>query len=260
MRSIALILILFVVLISACSPQEAPASPTNTPVPIEELVAEAILATQTAEEESFSPEFPYSPAQLATLLEPGKDLEGLWNPSTVVDITQPIPGYACSGYYGSCWGDWARGISYGTQLFLLYEEERLGEIEFLYFDDLVEVENAYQLFSSNWSEWEENQVNPYDRDPIGEQSLHRARYSELIDEDQSTEENPYWVEHLGVQIVFSRCHGFVKLRIWFPAQTPWSSPENLSVERLKEKETLFDLAYEYMQSVDERITPYACNP
>ena len=61
-----------------------------------------------------------------------------------------------------------------------------------------------------------------------------------------------------VRIEFSRCHGFVGLQIRFPAQTPWSSPENLSAERLQEQEELFNLAYNYARSMDERITPYAC--
>ena len=222
-------------------------------IQIEELVAEAIIATRAAEE-STPPSFPYTPAQLATLLEPGSDLDGRWTPSSVTDITQPIPGYACTGYYGSCWGDWARDISYGTQLFLLYEQESLGEISFLYFDGLADVENAYQLWFSKWSDWEENIIHPYDREPIGEQWLSRARYVE-IDQNEGTDQDPVWVDHLGVEIAFSRCHGFVTLRIYFPAQTPSSSPG-----RAEEKEALFDLAYEYIKSVDERITPYACNP
>jgi len=260
MKKPVLFLILIGILISGCSPSDPVAPPTATPIPIEELVAEAIIATQAAEEAYFSPDFPYSPAQLATLLEPGADLEGRWAGSTVTDITRPIPGYACTGYYGSCWGDWAKDISYGAQLQLILDEDELGQIHFMYFDDLAEVENAYQLWHSNWSDWEENIIHPYDRDPIGEQWLSRARYTELADKDQSTEEKQVWVEHLGVEIVFSRCHGFATLQIYFPAQTPWSSPENLSVERLDEKEMLFNLAYAYARSIDERITPYACNP
>ena len=259
MKRLVLSLILIGILISGCSPQNQDASPTNTPIPIEELVAEAILNTQTAMEK-IPPSFPYSPAQLATLLDPGSDLEGQWIPSTVTDITRPIPGYACAGYYGSCWGDWAKDISYGSQLDLILDDDILGEINFMYFDDPAEVENAYQLWFSTWSGWETTIIHPYDRDPIGEQWLSRAKYIELADEDESTEENQVWIEHLGVEIAFSRCHGFVTLQIYFPAMTAWSRPEDLNPERLEEKERLFDLAYEYMRSVDERITLYACNP
>ena len=259
MKRLTLLLIFFGILFSGCSAQEPIAPPTESSIPIVELVAEAIIATQAAEVENFSPEFPYSPAQLATLLEPGADLEGRWTPSTVTDITQPIPGYACSGYYGSCWGDWAKDISYGAQLLLLLDEDQLGEIDFMYFDDLADVENAYQLFLSKWYSRETTTINPYDRDPIGEQWLHRAKYYEIVEEDSSWLKEPRDLDVLEVEIVFSRCHGFVSFYLWFPTQTPWSSSENPSAERLAEKEALFNLAYAYARSIDGRITPYACN-
>ena len=257
MKRTVLLLLLFLILFSGCASQKPAVPPTETSIPIKELVAEALLATQKAEDK-IPPSFPYSPAQLATLLEPGKDLEGRWTPSTVTDITRPIPGYACSGYYGSCWGDWAKDISYGAELQLLLKGDKLGQIDFMYFDDLAEVENAYQLWFSKWSDREEN-IHPYAREPIGEQWLSRARYVE-IDENEGTDQDPVWMDHLCVEIAFSRCHGYVTLRIYFPAQTPSSSPDDLSPERIEEKEALFDLAYEYIKSVDERITPYACNP
>ena len=259
MKKAKLLFIFLIFLLHGCATPRPAALPTETPVPIEELVEEAIAATQIAGD-SIQPAFPYSPAELAQLLEPGEDLEGRWVPSTVIDITRRIPGYACSSYYGSCWGDWARNIEYGAQLKLIYDDDSLGEIEFMYFEDLADVENAFQLWQSEWSEREVNVLKFTEHDPIGDQWASFGRYSEIADEDLSTEDNPVWVEHLGLEIVFSRCHGFVHLWIWFPAQTPWSSWEDLSPERIEEKDELFNLAYVYMQGVDERITPYACNP
>jgi hypothetical protein len=259
MNRIPLLLILITLLVNACSLGEPHSLPTETPIPIAELVMDAVEATQTTEDR-IPPAFPYSPAELAVLLEPGEDLEGKWDPSTVTDITRPIPGYACGGYYGSCWGDWAKDIAYGAQLLLVKNEDKLGEINFHYYEDQTRVEDAFQQWKSKWSNWEENEINPYLREPIGEQWLSRARHAEFVEEDASHLNEPRDLEVLGVEIVFSRCHGFVSLRIWFPTQTVWYSSDDLSSESEAEKERLFDLAYEYMRQVDERITPYACNP
>lgn len=258
MKKTGLLFIFLIPLLTGCSFPGPEANPTDTPVPLEELIEEALASTQTARDK-IPPAFPYSPAELAVLLEPGASLEGRWSPSTVTDITRPIPGYACSGYYGSCWGDWAKNISYGATLDLAQEDHRLGEIDFMYFDTLAEVENAYQLFLSEWSSREEIAIHPYDRELIGEQWLSRVQYIE-VDLNEGTGRDPDWVEHLDVQIVFRRCHGFVSLRIFFPSQTTAVSRDEPGPERLEEQETLFDLAYEYMRGVDQRITPYACNP
>lgn len=259
MKRTALSSVLMAILIGGCTSREAASLPTQTPVPLGQLVAEAVQSTLAASER-IPPSFPYSPAQLAVLLEPGSELEGKWTPSTVTDITRPIPGYACAGYYGSCWGEWAQNISYGTQLLLLLDEDQLGQVTFMYFEDLAAVENAYQLWNRKWSDWKENEIHPYQRDPIGEQWLSRARHSEFVEEDASHLKEPRDLEVLGVEIIFSRCHGFATLRIWFPTQTSWRDPDVLSPESEAEKEHFFDLAYAFMRSVDERIAPYACNP
>jgi len=271
MKRIAPYLILFGILISGCSAQESDAPPTITPIPIDELVAEAIVATQVAEKLSFSPDFPFSPAQLATLLEPGDNLEGRWTPSTVTDITQPIPGYACSGYYGSCWGDWAKNISYGANLELLLNGQQFGKSAFLYFEDLTEVDAAYQLFYSKMASWEENRdettnkiwmhnFNPYDLDPVGEQWLHQVGYVlyDPADTPDLEERVKLEIDVLHVMIVFSRCHGFVDLDLYIPAQTDYNSAKENPAERIQEQEDLFHQAYAYARSVDEHITPYAC--
>jgi len=260
MKKVPILLITISLLLSGCQFAETSVPATETPIPIGTRIADAVSATLQAEEESFSPAFPYTPAQLAVLLEPGSDLDGRWVPSSVTDITQPIPGYACGGYYGSCWGDWGRKLQYGTTLLLLLDDDRLGEIDFIYYEDLANVENAYQLFLSKWSSWEDVPVNPYQRDLLGEKWLHRLYYVEIEDQDASTPEQAQWVEVLSMNIAFARCHGFVVIELAFPAQTPLSSRGDYSPERLEEMETLFDLAYQYARSVDERITPYACNP
>jgi len=270
MKRLVLSLILIGILISGCSPQDQEPSLTNTPIPIEELVAEAILNTQTAMEK-IPPSFPYSPAQLATLLEPGSDLEGRWIPSTVTDITQPIPGYACAGYYGSCWGDWAKDISYGADLELLLDGQQFGKSAFLYFEDLAEVDAAYQLFYSKMASWEENRdkttnkiwmqyFNPYDLDPVGEQWLHQVGYVlyDPADTPDLEERVKLEIDVLHVMIVFSRCHGFVDLDLKIPAQTDYNSAKENPAERIQEQEDLFHQVYAYARSVDEHITPYAC--
>jgi hypothetical protein len=273
MKRTTLFLILFAIIIGSCSPQEPAALPTDTPIPIEELVAEAITATQTAKVTNFSPEFPYSPAQLATLLEPGADLEGRWTPSTVTDITQPIPGYACAGYYGSCWGDWAKDISYGAELELLLDGQQFGKSAFLYFEDLAEVDAAYQLFYSKMASWEEKRdettnkiwmhnFNPYDLDPVGEQWLHQVGYVlyDPADTPDLEERVKLEIDVLHVMIVFSHCHGFVYIDLYIPAQTDYNSAKENPAERIQEQEDLFHQVYTYARSVDERILPYACNP
>ncbi len=272
MKRVYIFLVLLCTLLSGCFPRqsELPAEPA-TAVPLKEILATALVNTQEAEKTQFSPPFPYTPAQLATLLEPGADLEGRWTASSVTDLTQPIPGYACSGYYGSCWGDWARDISYGSELELLLDGNNLGETAFLYFDNLAAVDTAYQLFFSNWSSWEENQdeivnqtwmqhFNPYNRDPVGEKWLHFVGYS-LYDESTSTDPEEREERELQtIQIIFTRCQGFVIIELRFPVQAPWNSPEDNTAERIQEQEDRFNLTYAYARSVDERITPYACNP
>ena len=87
------------------------------------------------------PSPPYSPIELANLLVPGDALEGAWQPSTVYDVTQPIPGYACSGYYGGCWEVYNDNpISFGAELELLQEGGQLGEVALLYFEDKSSLE------------------------------------------------------------------------------------------------------------------------
>jgi hypothetical protein len=260
-------------LINGCSFREPAAPSTATLVPLEELVAEAINATQTAEVTNFSPGFPYSPAQLATLLEPGAELEGRWTPSSVTDITQPIPGYACSGFYGSCWGDWAKNISYGADLKFLLNGQPFGKSAFLYFEDLAEVDAAYQLFYSKMASWEENRdettnkiwmhkFNPYDLDPIGEQWLHQVGYVlyDPADTPDQAERVKSEIDVLHVMIAFSRCHGFVDIDLYIPAQTDSTSAKENPAERIQEQKDLFHQVYAYARNIDERITPYACNP
>jgi len=274
MKRACFFLVLLCILLSSCLSRqtELPAA-TATPVPIEEILTTALVNTQIAEKTQFSPPFPYTPAQLAVLLEPGTDLEGRWAPSTVTDITRPIPSYACSGYYGSCWGDWAKNISYGANLELLLDGQQFGKSAFLYFEDLAEVDAAYQLFYSKMASWEENRdettnkiwmhnFNPYDLDPVGEQWLHQVGYVlyDPADTPDLEERVKLEIDVLHVMIVFSRCHGFVDLDLYIPAQTDYNSAKENPAERIQEQEDLFHQAYAYARSVDERITPYACNP
>lgn len=273
MKRIAPYLVLFGILISGCSPQEPVAPPTNTPIPIEELVAEAILATQIAEEVNFSPSPPYSSLELASLLVPGDALEGAWNPSTAYDVTQPIPGYICSGYYGGCWGVYINNPpSFGAELELLQDGVQMGEAALLYFEDKSFGEAIYQGYMDKWSDIGEylagdsandiwmHYYNHFNRPELGDKWLHKVGFSEWRGPDQDPDDTANNWELLQVEIVFIRCHMLVLLDLRYEVENPFSSLEDTLEARAVEQEARFDLIYAYAQEIDTRISPYACNP
>jgi len=273
MRKLFLLLILFGTLLGGCSSQEPALPPTATPIQIEELVAEAILATQTAAEASFSPAPPYSPLELANLLVPGDSLDGAWTPSTVYDVTQPIPGYACSGYYGGCWGVYIDNPpSFGAELELLQDGIQLGEASLLYFEDKSSVEAIYQGYMDKWSDFGENisdspandiwmqYYNHFNRPDLGDKWLHLVGFSEWRGPDQDPDDPANNWELLRVEIVFIRCHMLVLLDLRYEVENPFSSLEDTLEARAVEQEARFDMIYQYAQEIDTRITPYACNP
>ena len=273
MRKNFLILILFGTLIGGCSSQEPALPPTSTPIEIEELVAEAILATQTAEEINFSPSFPYLPAEIALLADPGDFLGGGWQTSTVYDLTQPYPPLEgmCGGYYGGCGNNFVE-IQSGAEVELLRDGDQLGEVTFVYTNDPEEIKFLYLNNFSRASEVDENMrgevhnqiwlrfLNPYNVEELGDNWFHEVYYSLHEITSESTSEYRAERELLTIKIKIYLCHGYLRIEVRYPPVNPWNNPEDNMEKRLLEQEERFNLVYDYAQALIERITPYACNP
>ena len=254
------LVLIFGFLLVGCSspPTESIPLPSET-IPIEDHISTAIVATEQALETQFSPSQPYNTIQLAILLEPGDDLEGSWRPSSVVDLTQPIPEFPCGdGYYGACWPEWPGVADYGVNLKLLLGGEEMGSTVFIYYDDLQDIETIYQAYHSRWITIKEDEeqsyndiwlhyFNRYDNTNLGEISLNNIGYSLYEPDDR---------ELLTIRVVFVRCHGLVSIELRFPPDTNFKDDEKNT--RLQEQETLYQLVYEYAQAVDQRISAYVC--
>ena len=159
MKHTILYLILASILCGGCLVRPSDLPPTETLIPLEELVAAALVETRQAEQEIFSPAPPYSPLQLAQLLAPGDALDGEWQPSTIYDLSQPYPGLPdwCGEYYGSCWGPFRDNrAAYGAEVQFLLNGQHLGEAALLYYQGPEMVRNIFGAFQDNWSEINEN--------------------------------------------------------------------------------------------------------
>lgn len=267
----AIFLVLISIILSGCLAKPTELLPTKTAVPLEELVAGALSSTLEAEQE-IPPKFPYSPPQLAVLLEPGKDLQGLYKPSTVTDLTRPYPGLPnwCEDFYGSCWDEFPLGYSYGAELKLIRLEEEMGKVAFLYYEDLGELDDLHQLYQEKWTEWstkEEDEVselwldlyNIFDRPPLGDRWLHYLSNGLYEKSGPPPDAGRNEWELIRIDILVFHCHGFVHIEIHFPPKVLWNSPEYNKEDRIKEMDDFFDLVYDYAVNIDERVTPYACN-
>ena len=266
-KLVSLIIILEFILVSCTSkPPESQSEPNET-VQLEQIFSTAVAGTLEAEKTQFSPPFPYTPAQLASLLGPGDDLEGRWIGSSVVDLTQPIEGNICGDTYDNCWQEWPGMADYGAELSLLHQGDGIGYVTLLYYQDLSAIDTIYEAYYDHWSSDVEDieglepwmiSFNKFTRPGLGDKWLHFIHYY-LHDESISTDPaESQERELLGIQIVFFRCHGFVKLDLSFPPGTDWNDRDEMD-NRIIEQEAFFNLVYEFASRVDERITPYACN-
>jgi len=267
------ILFLFSILLTGCFAKQPEVPPTETALPLEDLVARALSETQAAEEANFSPSFPYLPAEIALLVNPGEYLGGSWQTSTVYDLTQPYPPMRglCGGYYGSC-VNYFPEIAYGAEVELIRDSDQLGEVVFIYIEDPEEVERLYQDSYASLSDIEEeygsedyNEVwlqhfNKFQRADLGENWLHKVGFSLYDIPSESTLDNRVERELLESRISIFQCHGYLSINIKYIPENPWNSPEDNMDARLKEQEEKFDLVYEYAKAILERLTPYACNP
>ncbi len=247
--------------ISGCLIKPSDLPPTETAVPMEELIISALAETQDAEKGNFSATIPYSPLELAELLVPGDALEGEWKPSTAYDLTQPIPGFPCGeGYYGTCWNDWPGVADYGVELILLSDGEEMGKAVFMYYQDLDDIEAIYQAFNTRWTESKAEEEESYndiwlhfnnalDTSDLGQKSQNRVGYGLYEPDDR---------ELLAFQIELFRCHGYVHIELRFIPETHWQDKDTDA--RLQEQDSLFQIVHEYAQEVDQRITLYACRP
>ncbi len=265
MKKIVLRIALLGFVLLGCSSKSTGNSPVPTgTLPLEQIVSTAVTGTLEAEK---SPVFPYTPAQLALLLDPGDDLEGSWIGSSVIDLTQPIAGDTFGVTYGSRWQEWPGVADYGAELILLHQGGGIGDVALLYYQDLSAVDTLYQAYYEHWSSDVEDiedlepwmiSFNKFTRSDLGDRWLHFVHYY-LLDESTSTDPAERQErELLGIQIVFFRCHGFVKLNLSFPPGTAWNDRGDMDNRRI-EQEAFFNLVYEFASRVDEQITPYACN-
>ncbi len=266
------ILFLFSILLTGCIAKQPELPPTETVVPLEDLVEQALLKTQTAEEVNFFPSFPYLPAEIALVVDPGHYLGGGWQISTVYDLTQPYPPLQglCGGYYGSC-GNYFPEIAYGAEVELIRDNDQLGEVVFIYIEYPEEVEQLYQDKYAELSDIEKeygseeyNKIwlqhfNKFQRPDLGENWFHEVGFSLYDIPSESTLENRIERELLWSKISIFECHGYLSIDIRYLPENPWYSPEDNMDARLKEQEEKFDLVYEYAQAILERLTPYACN-
>jgi len=276
MNKAAVNILLVCIILCGCLVKPTNLPPTEIPVPLDELVAAALAETQQAEEDNFSPTLPYSPLELAGLLVPGDALEDAWQPSTVYDLTQPYPPLAewCGEYYNGCAEIFETNLAtHGVELELIHEGYQLGEAALLYYEDLSIPDSLFQHIHDNWSDTGENMdpsvnelwmqsFNPFQREDLGQRWMHKVGFS-LFEfegpEADLTYDRPER-EFNRVEITFIRCRILVELDLRFPVENPWNSPEDNLEARAAEQEEHFNLIYNYAQAVDERITPYACNP
>ena len=268
MNRMAVFPILFAIFLNGCLVRPTDLPPTATQVPLEHLVAEAISATQDAEQ-AFLPAFPHTPAEIAVLVDPGEHLNGDWRTSTVYDLTQPYPplGNMCGGYFGGC-GDFFPEITYGAEVELLNDGDQLGEVVFFYAEDLNEIDRLYKWDYTRKAEvYQEPAANeiwlhfldPYPREKLGDNWYHEVGYL-LYQLPESTLENRVERELLKVRIAVFQCHGYLTVEARFIPQHPWNSQDDNQMERRREQEEYFDLVYAYTRILLERLTPYACTP
>ena len=269
MDKIILLFVIFGLSLVGCSPLgDGEIHPPITVSPLPKEINTAQTNTQEAEVDLLIPSFPYTPAQLAILFEPGKYLEGKWQSSSILDLTRPVPGYPCGdGYYGSCWDDWPGLADYGVKVDLLQEDSEFGEIVFLYYQDTSAINSFFEEYYSNLNKSVEDlegletwmiSFNKFERKVLGEKWLHHVQYV-LYDESTSTDPAERKErEVLEIKLAFIRCHGYVKMKLAFPPNTAWNNPDDRE-DRIVEQEDFFNLVYDYAQVIDQRITPYACN-
>jgi hypothetical protein len=265
---IAVIPILITIFLSGCLVRPTDLPPTETQVPLEDLVAEALAATQDAEQ-ALPPTFPYAPAEIALLVDPGEYLGGGWRTATVYDLTQPYPplGKMCGGYYGGC-GDFFPTIVSGVEVELIRAGDQLGEVAFIYAGSLDEIDRLYKWdYTRKVDVYQDPAANeiwlhfldPYPRDQLGQNWYHEVGYL-LYELPESTAEIRVERELLRVRIAVFQCRGYLTVEARFRPEHPWNSPEDNQVERRQEQEENFDLVYEFLQGILEKLTPYMCNP
>ena len=271
MKKGIVILILLSFFFGGCLVRPAELPATETPIPLEVLLEEALSATREAEA-SIPPSFPYSPVQLASLLEPGKDLWGFYKPSSVTDLSRPYPGLPswCEEYYGSCWNEFPLDYSYGAELKLIRLEEEMGKVSFLYYQKPEDLDTLYQVYEEKWTEWSSNEehevsdtwlnlFNQFDRPPLGDKWLHYLSNGLYEKSGPPSDVGRNEWELIRIDILIFRCHGFVHIEVHYPPKVLWNSPEYNKEDRIKEMEKYFNWVYEYAEHIDERVTPYACN-
>lgn len=273
MKKTLLIVLFASLLLSSCLVSGTGQQPTAQPTSdLEALVAAALAETQQAAVEGFSPALPYSPAEIALLVEPGDLLDGGWMSSTTYDLTQPYPplGEMCGGYYGGCVG-YFPDFLLGAEVELVRDGDQLGEVVFLYIEDIEALDQFYQARTQERLELDEtygsqdyNKIwlesfNRFQRDSLGEKWFHEAGFG-LYDLPGSTLENRLERELLRIRISVFECHGYLMVEVRYPAENPWDSSEDNSQARQAEQEARFDLVYDYTRTILERLHPYACNP
>lgn len=268
MNRMAVIPIIFTIFLSGCLVRQTDLPPTETQIPLEGLVAEALASTQDAER-SLPPTFPYTPAEIALLVDPGEYLGGEWRTSTVYDLTQPYPplGKICGGIYGGC-RDFFPTIVSGVEVELIRDGDQLGEVVFIYARDLEEIDRLYKWdYTRKVEVYQEPAANEiwlhyldlYPRDQLGQNWYHEVGYL-LYELPESTEEIRGERELLKVKIAVFQCRGYLSVETRFIPEHPWNSPEDNQVERQQEQEENFNLVYEFMRGILENLTPYMCNP